>query len=60
MEKINDDISNSHIETQRVNDNYIKINGKEYFSLSVTNAVKATSDRSAKEYYNKKTQKHHP
>lgn len=60
MEKINDDINNSHIETKRVDDNRIEINGKEYFSLNITNAVKSTSTKNAKEYYNKKTQKHHP
>lgn len=60
MEKIKDDIDNSHIDTKRVDDNYIMINGKEYFSLSITNVVKAESESVAKENFNKKTQKHHP
>lgn len=54
-----DDIDNSKIDTRRVGDSAIMINGKEYFALNVTNAVKATGKHDAKEYFNDKKQQHH-
>jgi hypothetical protein len=58
MEKITDDIRNSAIETLRAGDSRIIVNGKEYFPLGITNALAATKDKQAKEYFNAKTQKH--
>lgn len=58
MEKITDDIRNSALETIRSGDSSIIVNGKEYFPLGITNALVATKDKQAKEYFNAKAQRH--
>lgn len=59
-DKINDEILNPNLDTIRVGDNYIMINGKEYFALNTTNVLYANSKNEAKEVFNKKKQEHHP
>lgn len=59
-DRINDEILNHNLDTLRVGDNSIMINGKEYFALSTTNILYANSKSEAKEVFNKKKQEHHP
>lgn len=59
-DKITDDINNSNLDTLRVGDNSIMINGKEYFALNTTNVLYAKNENEAKEIFNKKKQEHHP
>lgn len=59
-DKITDDINNPNLDTLRIGDSSIMINGKEYFALNTTNVLHATSKNEAKEVFNKKKQEHHP
>ncbi len=59
MDEINDEILNSNLDTLRIGDNRVIINGKEYFALNTTNVLYANSKSEAKEIFNKKKQEHH-
>lgn len=59
-DKITDDINNPNLDTLRIGDSSIMINGKEYFALNTTNVLHATGKNEAKELFSKKKQEHHP